>query len=137
MSRKSVINFLTGVLLLVLIDTFIGCTPKPNQDEDKLGEQKVSSKEQIMTALSSKTDIQKVTWSPNEKMAAYIQAGKPEKNGVDEAYLWKVGEEEPKFVRDVKPTTHGFSWAPDSRHFLISEKLGRGREQHRCRGYLI
>lgn len=128
MSYKSVRKLLTGVWVIVLIASLIGCTPEPNQDGNKPGEQKGLSKEQITSALSSKTDVQKITWSPDEKMAVYIQAGKPEKNGLDEAYFWKVGEEEPKLVRDIKPTTHGFSWAPDSKHFLISEKLGEGVE---------
>lgn len=128
MSSKSVRRLLTGVWVIVLVASLIGCTPETNQDGDKPGEQKGLSKEQITTALSSKTDVHKTTWSPDKKMVVYIQAGKPEKNGLDEAYLWKVGDEAPKLVRDVKPTTHGFSWAPDSKHFLISEKLGEGVE---------
>lgn len=128
MSYKSVRKLSIGVLVIVLIASLIGCTPKSNQDRDKPGEQKSLSKEQITSALSSITDVRKITWSPDEKMVVYVQTGKPEKNGMDEAYLWKVGEEEAKLVRDVKPTTFGFSWAPDSKHFLISEKLGEGAE---------
>lgn len=128
MSYKSVRKLSMGVLVIVLIASLIGCTPQSNQDGAKPGEQKGLAKEQITSTLSSLTDVQKITWSPDETMVAYVQAGKPDKNGMDEAYLWKVGEEEAKLVRDVKPTTFGFSWAPDSKHFLISEKLGEGAE---------
>ncbi len=37
-----------------------------------------------------------------------------------------MGEKQPRFIRDVTPTTHGFTWSPDSQYFLISEKLGEG-----------
>lgn len=120
-------KLLTGVLMLSLLTGLIGCTAKP-QDGEKPGEQVGFTKEKIIEALAAKTDVSKITWSPDNQMVVYIQTGKPEKNGLDEAYLWKVGEEEPQLVRDVKPTTHGFSWAPDSKHFLISEKLGEGAE---------
>lgn len=55
-----------------------------------------------------------------------IFTGRPEKNGMDEAYYWKVGEDKAKFIRDVSPTTHGFTWSPNSQYFLITEKLGDG-----------
>lgn len=126
MSYQPVRKSLIGILLIFLIASLIGCTPQSNRDGDKPGEQEGLSKEQITSALSSITDVQKITWSPDEKMVAYVQAGKPEKNGMDEAYLWQDGEEKAKLVRDVKPTTLGFFWAPDSKHFLINEKLGEG-----------
>jgi len=121
--RKSLI----GVILVSLLVILTGCTPTSSQPGgNKQNEKEVYPKEEIQVALSSKEEVFKITWSPDEKIVVYIQGGKPEKNGLDEAYLWKVGEREAKYVRDVSPTTHGFSWTPDSKYFLISEKLGEG-----------
>ncbi len=125
MTKKTLGKSLIGVSLICLLVFLTGCTPTPsepgNQNEEEF------TKEEIQSALSSKGDeVFQITWSTEEKMVVYIQAGKPEKEGLDEAYLWKVGEEEAKFVRDVSPTTHGFAWSPDSKYFLISEKLGEG-----------
>lgn len=120
MSRKLFRRSIIGVLLVSLVVMLTGCTSDPNP------QQKGYTKEEIQATLSSKEEVFAITWSSNGEMVVYIQQGKPQKNGLDEAYLWKVGEEEAEFIRDVSPTTHGFSWAPDSKHFLISEKLGEG-----------
>lgn len=130
MKNKLWAKYLIGLLVIFLIVTLAGCSPAPsktgdnNQDKPK----EVNTKEQIQSALASKPEVSKITWSPDDKMVIYLQQGKAEKNGLDEAYIWKTGEEAAKFVRDVKPTVHGFSWSPDSKYFLISEKLGDGAE---------
>jgi hypothetical protein len=127
MSKRTLRRSIFGVLLISLL-VIIGCTASPGQLDQNKQQGGDYSKEKIQSALASKEEVFKLTWSPEEKKVVYVQKGKPEKNGLDEAYLWSVGEEEAKFVRDVKPTVHGFSWSPNSKYFLISEKLGDGAE---------
>lgn len=128
MTKKTLGKSLILVLLIGLLVFLTGCNdPIPSEPSDNNQNEEVFTKEEIQSALSSKgEEVFRITWSPEEEMVVYIQAGKPEKEGLDEAYLWKVGEEDPKFVRDVSPTTHGFGWSPDSKYFIISEKLGEG-----------
>ena len=127
MTKKTLGKSLIGVSLICLLVFLTGCTPTPSEPGDNNQNEEVFTKEEIQSALSSKEEeVFQITWSSDDKMVVYIQAGKPEKEGLDEAYLWKVGEEEAKYVRDVSPTTHGFGWSPDSKYFLISEKLGEG-----------
>ena len=114
---------------VVLMGIFIllsGCSQVSDPPEER--EQNNNyPKEKIVEQLNAKgQEIFKITWSPDDKKVVYIQTGKPEKNGINESYLWKVGDENPKFVRDVIPTTDGFTWSPDSGYFLISEKLEEG-----------
>lgn len=115
-----------GVLLICVLGMLTGCTTAPNQPGDNKPNGEVFTQEEIRKALASKQEVFQTTWSPDQRTVVYIQKGKPEKNGMDEAYLWKVGEKDPKPVRDVSGTTHGFAWSPDSKYFLISEKLGEG-----------
>lgn len=104
----------------------------PEEEDQKPAEQKDSedpnsmTKTKIESALAANKDIFQITWSPDNKYVLYIQTGNAAKKGMDEAYLWLVGKEKAQFVRDVQPTTRGFSWSPDSKHFIISEKLGEG-----------
>lgn len=114
-----------GVLLISMFVILTGCSSTPKPAENQQQENKYS-KEIIEEQLTSNKDVFKITWSPDNGKVVYIQTGKSKMNGLDEAYLWQVGEEKAKFVRDVSPTTHGFTWSPDSRFFLISEKLGEG-----------
>lgn len=110
-----------AVLVLGIIIVVAGCsTPGIGQDNDRY------TKDIIEDKLTADQDVFKVTWSPDNTKVVFIRTGKPEKNGSDEAYLWQVGEEQARYVRDVQPTTHGFSWSPDSHYFLISEKSGEG-----------
>ncbi|MGI6685186.1 MAG: hypothetical protein ACOX47_06875 [Bacillota bacterium] len=121
------------VLLISLVVFLAGCSnpnakPAENQQQQETQQQEENkySKEIIEEKLAANEEIFKVTWSPDNSKVVFIQTGKPEKNGLDETYLWQVGEEKAGFVRDVSPTTHGFTWSPDNRYFLISEKLGEG-----------
>lgn len=108
-----------GVLLLGIIIILSGCSTLGN-GQDRY------TKDIIEDKLTADQDVFKVTWSPDNTKVVFIRTGKPEKNGLDEAYLWQAGEEQAQYVRDVQPTTHGFSWSPDSHYFLISEKSGEG-----------
>jgi hypothetical protein len=121
-----------GFLLLSVFVILAGCssTPRPGESQQQtennsLNENKYTQ-EIIEEQLAANKEVFQATWSPDKNKVVYIKTGKPEKNGLDEAYFWQVGEEKPRFVRDVSPTTHGFTWSPDSRCFLISEKLGEG-----------
>jgi len=95
-------------------------------DDNNNGTQENSyNKDEIHEKLTANKDIFKANWSPDATMVVYIE-GQNDNTGLDKAYLWQVGEESGEFVRDVSPTTHGFTWSPDSKYFLISEKLGEG-----------
>lgn len=125
MNSKLLRKSYLGVLLISLLAIVTACTPAPSQTGDNKQNEEVFTKDEISAALSEQGAF-KITWSPDEKSVIYIQQGKVEKDGMDEAYLWNVGEEEPKSIRDVSPTTHGFAWSPDGKYFIISEKLGDG-----------
>jgi hypothetical protein len=117
-------KLLKNVSLLILITLLLvtGCATNSNNN----GAQNDFTKEKIDATLEASEEVFQITWSPDEEMVLYIQNGSEEKQGMDEAYYWRVGEEEAKFVRDVQPTTRGFAWSPDSKYFIISEKLGEG-----------
>ncbi|MEL7567018.1 MAG: hypothetical protein AAGU27_19345 [Dehalobacterium sp.] len=115
-----------GGLLIMILVILTGCSFTPKPAENQQQNENKYTKEIIEEQLASNKEVFKTTWSPDDTKVVYIQTGKPEKNGLDEAYLWQVGEEKGSFIRDVSPTTHGFTWSPDSRYFLISEKLGEG-----------
>lgn len=117
---------LTGVsLLLLLLGLLIitaGCAANQQQSGNNYSQEKIAEQ------LTQNEEVFKTTWSPDNTKVVYIQTGKTEKNGMDEAYIWRVGEEKAVFVRDVSPTTHGFTWSPNSLYFVISEKLGDGSQ---------
>lgn len=113
------------VLMFVMLFAITGCTNTLDKDE-QLNKEGKNNKGEIVNTLNTNKEIFNTTWSTDEKAVVYIQTGKPEKNGLDEAYIWKVGEEHPIFIRDVSPTTYGFTWSPDNQYCLISEKLGEG-----------
>ncbi len=113
-----IVSLLTMVTLLLVT----GCAANSNNN----GDQNEFTKEKINGTLEANEEVFQITWSPDDQMVLFIQSGNEEKQGMDEAYYWKVGEEEAKSVRDVQPTTLGFSWSPDSKYFIISEKLGEG-----------
>ena len=125
LKKKPLARSLAIIAIVSLFALLIGCSPSSDLDD----KQSQFTKEKIMEALtSSEAEIFQITWSPDEKNVVYIQQGDAENEGLDEAYIWKVGEEQPHFVKKVKPTVHGFSWSPDNKYFLISEKLGEGAE---------
>lgn len=113
------------LLLISMIFILAGCSTPDSQTNEKQDKDQYSQ-EIIKEKLNSNKKVFKATWSPDNTRVVYIQAGKPEKNGMDEAYLWQVGEEKARFIRNVSPTPHGFIWSPDNNYFLISEKLGEG-----------
>ncbi|HWQ73378.1 MAG TPA: hypothetical protein VN370_13795 [Desulfitobacteriaceae bacterium] len=115
-----------GGLLLSMSVILAGCSPAPLPGEIQEQNETGYTKKIIEEQLAANKEVFSTAWSPDNTKVVYIQTGKPEKDGLDEAYLWQVGEEKAGFVRDVSPTTHGFTWSPDSRYFLISEKLGEG-----------
>lgn len=117
MLKKSKGIPVVGLVLIILFVIITGCANVKEGD----------TKEKIQATLSGNGEVSKITWSPDNKMVVYLQSSN-EKNGLDEAYLWSVGDKTAKLVRDVKPTTQGFSWAPNSNYFIISEKLGDGSE---------
>jgi len=121
--RKPV-QYLAIMAFIMLFFLSIGCSSTPGQDN----KQSQYTKDKIMEALSaSKEEVFHITWSPDEKSVVYIQKGSGN-DGLDEAYIWRVGEEQPRSVKKVSPTVRGLSWSPDSSYFLISEKLGEGTE---------
>ncbi|MGI6450002.1 MAG: hypothetical protein ACOX3R_06840 [Desulfitobacteriia bacterium] len=133
MEKKVIRKIFVAALVMSLFVLIAGCqapptTPDGQQDGGQTNgrSEQGLTKEEIESLLAQKDDVFKITWSPDEKMVIYIQQGQPAKQGMDEAYLWTVGQKEAKFVRDVSPTTHGFGWSPDSKYFIISEKLGDG-----------
>lgn len=113
---------IAAVLLLSIVLVASGCTAKPPQEPP----QDQYTKDKIEAELKANPDISRIAWSPDDTMVVYVQTGKPEKSGMDEAYIRKVGADKAVLIRDVQPTTHGFTWSPDSRYFLLSEKLGDG-----------
>jgi len=117
MHKKSLI----AVLLLSLLVTITGCTAAP----EKVGnEQNDYTQEKIQDVLTSSTEVSQITWSTDDKQVLYLEAGDIEDNAPVKTYLWKVGEEEAKFVRDISQEVDGFTWSFDSQYFLISEKQG-------------
>lgn len=133
MEKKVIKKIFVAVLLISLFVLIAGCNADSTQPDDQQDGGQTNgrseqglTKEEIESLLAQKDDVFKITWSPDDKMVIYIQQGQPAKQGMDEAYLWTVGQKEAKFVRDVSPTTHGFAWSPDSKYFIISEKLGDG-----------
>jgi len=108
------------VLLLSLLIYLVGCSSAPGQsDGNKPSDY---TKEQITAKLAANKEATKAVWSPDGKSVIYIQRGNSQTKELDKAYLWKVGEQEAKPVKHIKPTFNGFSWSPDNKHFLISEK---------------
>ncbi len=103
-------------------EELVGSTSNPDQTGSSENDY---SKEKIQNLLASKNEASKIIWSPDDTQVVYIEEDNLD-NGLNKAHLWKVGEANSTFVRDVSPTTYGFTWAPDSKHFLISEKLGEG-----------
>jgi len=72
-------------------------------------------------AIQAKLDalgdsVYDVSWSPNSEMVAFIK----DENGSGNVYVWKLSSSEAALVSSADPTMDGFSWAPDSRHFLIN-----------------
>lgn len=114
------------LLLIIAMVAVAGCSEPAQSDQGQPNSDNTKAKNTIANTLQANKDIFKVTWSPDGTAVVYIQTGKPDKNGLDEAYIWRVGEAKAKFIRDVSPTTHGFNWSPDSKYFLISEKRGEG-----------
>lgn len=125
MKNKSFVKLLFLIILTSFLIFLTGCNI--NSDKKDQGDQVGlhPNKEEIQSELT-KREVFQVTWSPDDKAVVYIQAGREDNKGMDEAYIWRVGEEAPALVREVSPTTHGFSWSPNSKYFLISEKLGEG-----------
>ncbi|MGE4274275.1 MAG: hypothetical protein AB7E31_15670 [Desulfitobacterium sp.] len=120
-----------GALLLSVALIVTGCSTLPGSNNDpkppgSTNNSQEMTKEKIDSALGANKDIFNITWSPDNTQVLYLQTGNAEKKGLDEAYLWQVGEEKAQFVRDVQPTTRSLSWSPDSNYFIISEKLGDG-----------
>lgn len=79
------------------------------------------TKDYIAAKLAGESGTHHVTWSPDNTQVAFIRDG-----GQDfpTGYVWKVGDAEAKSLGEVSAVTHGFIWAPDSKHFLISERQG-------------
>lgn len=119
-------NVWAFLLLFTIFTILSGCSPAPQDSGKQQQNENQYSKEKIQEQLAANKDIFKITWSPDNSKVVYIQTGKPEKNGMDEAYLWQTGQEKAQLIRDVTAVTHGFTWSPDSKYFLISEKLGEG-----------
>ena len=75
------------------------------------------TKAEIQTKLDALGDsIYDESWSPDGVMVAFIK----DENGLGNVYVWKLDSSEATLVSAADPTTDGFSWAPDSRHFLIN-----------------
>ena len=75
------------------------------------------TKDDIQKALDGAGDsVIDVTWSPDDTMVAFIK----DENGAGNIYVWKVGSAEAALVSAAEGTTDGFSWSPDSKHFLIN-----------------
>ncbi|ACL20570.1 hypothetical protein Dhaf_2543 [Desulfitobacterium hafniense DCB-2] len=132
-----------GIVALGLSLILTGCSAFPGQSKgdpqpvdqagskepdsaDLTDQQKSKAREKIESALNANQEIFQITWSPDQEQVLYIQPGGASKKGLDEAYLWQIGKEEARFVRDVQPTVRSLSWSPDSKHFIISEKLAEG-----------
>ena len=135
-ANKSQFQWIFLMLFTVFIVlTFGSCNLKPREDESEVKpddqqeqqeEQEKYSKLVIDEKLAANKELFDITWSPDDTKAIYIQPGTSKENGLDEAYLWQVGKENPELIREVTPTTYSFIWSPDSRYFLIREKLGEG-----------
>jgi len=118
---------LTVLLVLGLLSAMAGCARQADNGS-KDNEVNKYTKAFIESSLNARQDIFNETWAPDKQKVLYIEEGKTENNGLDKAFIWRVGDAEPKIIRDVKPVVHGLAWSPDSSSFLISEKLGEGAE---------
>lgn len=112
-------------LLIILLVLAAGCSKPLDLDGQQNGN-KGKNKEAIMNGLHSNPEIFQIVWSPDETAVAYVQKGSPEKAGSNEVYVWKVTEEEAKWLCEVSPGFLGFSWSPNSKYILISETPGEG-----------
>jgi hypothetical protein len=110
-------------LLSVFLMLGSGCSPKPGPAEPPNGNL-LKDKTGITNILNSNPDIVQVTWSPAETTVLYIQKGKADQPGKSAAYAWKVNEEQPRLLEEVSPEFRAFTWSPNSKYFLISEKSG-------------
>ena len=75
------------------------------------------TKDDIQKSLDGAGDsVIDVAWSPDGAAVVFIR----DENGSGSIFVWKVGSADAELVSAADPTTDGFSWAPDSRHFLIN-----------------
>ena len=75
------------------------------------------TKQDIQKSLDGAGDsVIDIAWSPDETTAAFIK----DENGSGNIYIWRVGSAEAELVSAAENTTDGFSWAPNSKHFLIN-----------------
>jgi hypothetical protein len=116
-------------ILLLMVSWLVvigGCSLPTDTGDSQPNGNNIKAKEAIVNVLSSNQELSAITWSPNETTVLYIQTGKPEKAGFDEAYAWRVEENQAKFICDVSPGFIGFSWSPSGQYFIISETPGEG-----------
>ena len=123
---------LAGTAAALMIGVFAGCsqiaspTPSPSASPTPTATPSESVTPPSTSPGLSKDDIQKVLdaggdkiidvrWSPDNTMVAYIKSD----DSTGNVFVWKVDTEEPQLVAPAEGTTDGFSWAPDSKHFLI------------------
>jgi len=99
------------ILIFVLALSFIslcGCAGTSTNANTKEDIQKSLDKEE--------TAVYNTDWSPNDTMVAFIKT----ENQTDNIYVWKVGETQATLIQPAESTTSGFTWAPDSKYFLIN-----------------
>lgn len=100
-----------GILFISLLAFFVGCafnsgeTGKENHDY---------SKEIIQEELNLSEGVSEITWSPDGQMVIY--------NDGDKVCFRKMREEKAQVVREDSGENCSFTWSPDSRYFLITEK---------------
>lgn len=117
-------NILLTVLLVFSLVLIAGCSkPAPSAPPD---DGQAKARAAIEEALKSNADIGAVTWAPDGKLVLYTQKGKAEKADFSAAMAWKLNDTQAKSIAEVSPGFKAFTWAPDSKHFLISETPGEG-----------
>ena len=110
-------------LILVFFVFMAGCAQSPGLPEQPNSDGQ-EAKDVITNQLTANSDITAITWSPDEAAVLYIQKGKSA--GFNGVHVWKVNEDQAQIIGDVSPGFLEFTWAPNSRYFLISETLGEG-----------
>lgn len=117
-------NILLTILLLFSLILMAGCSkPAPSTPPD---DSQAKARAAIEEALKSNADIGAVSWAPDSHMVLYTQKGKAEKDDFSAVMAWKLNDTQAKSIAEVSPGFMAFTWAPDSKHFVISETPGEG-----------
>jgi len=107
-----------------------GSTPRPQSNQatepNEVPQVQNSTVESISKELSQRKDVYIVTWSPDTTAVAFVQGDPQVLEG--HAYLWKVGEQQPRTFDLARDRICEFVWSPNSQYIFIDIGTSSQRE---------